>query len=151
MDFIKDFVKPSGILEGLFRDPYRKNVHARNKWRSYVTAENFQYTWDERESPHTYWVTINETKTGSIAYDQAVQNGTLITKGTLSVSGASVDANITGSTIVVITQNVKSFSLWLHPSMVGGASSVTIIVDGVQRTVQMTPTLLDALRSYERR
>jgi predicted esterase len=150
--FISSFINgQSGILTTLKRNPYRTTVHAQNKWRSYITGENLSYSWDELPSPHTYWVTINQTSPGTILYDQAVQNGTVITRDAIQLAGAKVDASIAGNVITLTTSNVTSLSLWLTPQMVGNASNVIVVVNGTSMTYQMGPNLLDAVKSYERR
>lgn len=142
----------TGWLTTKTRNPYRSRVHARDKWRSHAgTYDDTDVTWDEDPSPHTYWISINESRPGNITYDRAINDGTNITRGTMDLPGASVDASISGNTITVSTLNVASFSLWLTPAMVGNATSVTIVVDGVSQTAAIEPNLLDALRSYERR
>src|SRR5262249_34090025 len=67
--------------------------------------------------------------------------------------GSAIDAlNRGDNTIVVATQNVARFTVWLHPRMVDLEKPVTIVVNGQTRFQKMvTPSLVTALESYERR
>jgi hypothetical protein len=68
------------------------------------------------------------------------------------VTGGLVDARYDGNNVFdVTTQNVRRFSLWLHPRMVDFSKPVTVTVNGRPTTHKVAPSLLDALRSYERR
>ena len=68
------------------------------------------------------------------------------------INAGIVDAVNRGSNIFEITtENVKRFSLWLHPKMVDFSQSVEVIVNGEKNKYSATPSLFDALRSYDRR
>ena len=57
-----------------------------------------------------------------------------------------------GNNLFEITiKNVKDFSLWLHPQVVDFSKPITVNLNGNSPTRTAKPTLLDALRSYQRR
>jgi hypothetical protein len=68
------------------------------------------------------------------------------------VKAGLVDATVEdGNRIVIHTQNVRKFSVWLHPSMVDFSRPVLVSVNGQETGHTVKPTLLNALRSYQRR
>ncbi len=147
------------------RDPYEKHVIAINSWRSYDVGSNFGVTWTEDPSPDTMWVSINSVGSGTISYDYArvVGDGSCDSESAWKnwslvedkkyLNGARADAKITGpNQISITTQNVESLSVWLHPKMgMDFSKPISITLDEVTSQMTCTPSLLDALRSYERR
>ncbi len=145
-------------LEGKRRDPFCPRVVA-------LTPRGWNATVDT-ETPHHRWVSILEVGDGRIDFDQVKRTGPgpkwkepledfnkqgfeLVKK---PIGAGLVDARYQGDNrFEVATENVKKFSLWLHPKMVDFAKPVTVIVNGKQQTHQARPTFLDALRSYHRR
>jgi len=153
-----------GWVTDKVRNPYRSNVTAVNPWRSYDVDGNYGVTWTENPSPHTMWVSIKQTGTGTIPYDYAREEGTggcssladfnnwSLTQDTKNMPGGKAEANITGPNQVVITStNVTKMSLWLHPNMVNFNNPVNVTLNGVTKSFTLKASLLTALKSYERR
>ena len=143
----------------LKRNPYAKKVVVvtpRGSWHKPFIVTN--------PSPHSRWVSINQTAEGLIDYDKIVLTGDQVAETmeqfyaqgyrleTIQMPGSIVEAEIIGeNTIHVKTQNVQSLSLWLHPAMVDFSRPVTVIVDGRKKSYHVQASLVDALRSYKRR
>lgn len=54
--------------------------------------------------------------------------------------------------INVVTQNVKRFTVWLHPKMIDATQPVKLIINGKPRFAdKVSHSLATALESYERR
>ena len=140
------------------RDPFFPHVVALTPrgWRSPT----------EPPSPHNRWVTILDVADGQIEYDSVKFTGPGMRWGEpvedwhkqkyeltrTMVTGGMVDARYKGENVFdVATQNVRTFSLWLHPRMVDFSKPVVVAVNGEQETHEVVPSLLDALRSYKRR
>lgn len=154
----------TGWVTGKLRDPYRSNVTAVNPWRSYDVGSNYGVTWYENPSPNTMWVTIKQFGTGTIQYDYARTEGDggcssldafnnwAMYSDVMNLPGGKAEANITGpNQITISSTNVTKMSIWLHPKMVDFSKPVTVILDGISKTYTLKPSLLTALRSYERR
>ena len=153
-----------GWVTDKVRDPYRTNVTAVNPWRSYDVGANFGVTWTEDPSPHTMWVSIKQTGTGTIPYNWARETGNggcssatdfnnwSLTADIKNLAGGRADANITGPNQIAVTStNVTKMSLWLHPKMVNFSNPVQVTLNGVTKSYTVKPSLLAALKSYERR
>ena len=161
----KNFISgQQGWVTDKVRNPYRSNVTAVNPWRSYDTGNNFGVTWTEKPSPHTMWVSIKQTGTGTIPYDYAKETGTggcssasdfnnwSLSLTTMNMPGGKAEANITGQNQIVVTSaNVTKMSLWLHPGMVNFNNPVNVTLNGVSKSYMLNASLLTALKSYERR
>jgi hypothetical protein len=67
--------------------------------------------------------------------------------------GSAVEAsNLGDNTIEVTTQNVRRFTIWLHPKMIDVSRPVRVIVDGEMKFEdRLSPSLVTALDSYRRR
>jgi len=153
----------SGWVTNKVRDPYRNNVKAINPWRSYDVGSNFNVSWTENPSIHTSWISIYTIGTGQIMYDfakrvgdggcssQAAFNNWALLHDSLSLNGGKAEATISGNTIVVTSTNVTKMSLWLHPNMLDFNSPVQVILNGNTTSYNLSPSLLTALKSYERR
>jgi pimeloyl-ACP methyl ester carboxylesterase len=108
---------------------------------------------------HNRWLTLDEATDGDIEIDELVSNGSKdfdewrLTHRTFKRPGASIEAvNRGDNTINVTTQNVKRFTVWLHPKMIDVAKPVTVMVNGKQRfAAKVTSSLATALESYQRR
>ncbi len=108
---------------------------------------------------HNRWLTLHEVTKGEIDFDELFTNGSKdFAKWRLDhrmskQPGAAIDAvNQGNNSITVTAQNVKRFTLWLHPQMVDFAKPVTLLVNGKTRFKdKVTPSLLTALESYQRR
>ncbi len=147
------------------RDPYEKHVIAINPWRSYEVGSNFNATWREDSSPDTMWVSIKSIGSGTIAYDYAkvvgdgscdseyAFNNWSLVEDKKYLNGARADAKVTGpNQISITTKNVEHMSVWLHPKMnIDFSKPISVTLDGTTTQKTCNPSLLDALRSYERR
>jgi poly(3-hydroxybutyrate) depolymerase len=107
---------------------------------------------------HNRWLTLNGTVPGDIEYDELISSGNDFKSWRLEHRkskrpGAAIEAiNRGDNTILVTTQNVAKFTVWLHPRMIDEKKPVTIIVNGKTRfTERVKPSLATALESYERR
>ncbi len=85
-------------------------------------------------------------------YDEYRQRHKFIEKR-VEIAGGWVDVEYQGDNVFEAeTENVKRFSLWLHPAMVDFARPVTVRVNGQALSFRdLKPNLPDALRSYRRR
>ena len=125
--------------------------------------------WDaphDTPTPHHRWITIQEIGDGAIPFD-AVQRtgpgpawtesresfdkqGFKMTKR--NVRAGLVDATNHGdNSMTITTDNVIRFSVWLHPKMADFSKPLRITVNGRASAHAISPSLLTALRSYERR
>lgn len=117
-------------------------------------------------APHTRWVSILEIGEEQLSLDAVDHTGpgpqwgedlASFNKQGLALSKAQaraglVDARHLGHNVFEVqTENVTRFSRWLHPRMVDFSRPVVVVLNGVRRAYRVRPTLLDALRSYERR
>jgi pimeloyl-ACP methyl ester carboxylesterase len=108
---------------------------------------------------HNRWLTLNESASGKLEYDELVDNDAddfdswRLEHRRSKRDGASIDAvNRGDNTIVVTTRNVARFTAWLHPQMVDFTKRVTVVVNGKNRFAgKVKPSLATALESYERR
>ena len=117
------------------------------------------------QSPNNRWITILETGSGSIPIDTTETFGKMsmdetadeflkshIAVGTRRVNGGIVDAENAGNNVFVITtQNVKSFELWLNPSMADFSKPITVILNRRQILLNANESIVTALLSFERR
>ena len=101
---------------------------------------------------------MDEATSGSLQVDELRSQGDDFDEWQLlhrrpNRRGAALEAvNRGGNVIEVTTQNVARCSVWLHPKMVDVAKVVTIKVDGQTKfSGRVTPSLVTALESYERR
>ncbi len=165
-DAWENFLKgQSGWATTKVRDPYEKHVIALNPWRSYEMGSNFGVTWVEDPSPDTMWVSITGVGSGTIPYDYAKVEGLgyctseidwnnwSLVESKKYLNGARADAKISGpNQISITTNNVTHMSVWLDPKMgIDFSKPISVTLDGVTSEKSCTPSLLDALRSYERR
>jgi pimeloyl-ACP methyl ester carboxylesterase len=108
---------------------------------------------------HNRWLTLNESTKGELEFDALLSNGEedfeawQLEHHVTKRSGSAIDAKNNGdNSITVSTQNVKRFTLWLHPKMVDITKPVKVIINGKTTfTEKVTPSLATALESYERR
>ncbi len=143
----------------LKRDPYARKVVAitpRGSWHK---------TWiPTLPSPHYRWISINQIGPGTIDYDKIVLTGPEVAETMeqykqqgyklekIPMPGGMVEAELKpDNRIKVKTQNVRSFSLWLHPAMVDFSRPIRLTVDNKVRSYRVQAGLVDALRSYKRR
>lgn len=142
------------------RDPYFPHVIAMDPRGAYLGRSN-------TATPHCRWVSILETRKGTLPVSAVTRTGpgpkwketpeAFAQQGfeltTRNIAAAVVDARLVArNRFEVQTTNIKRFALWLAPEMVDFSQPVTIVLDGQVRVYRdLRPTLLDALRSYERR
>jgi predicted esterase len=140
------------------RDPFARHVVA-------ISPRGWKESTDT-PAPHRHWITIHETGDQELPFDKVVMDGPRPTRGETQeafdqqtfrledqpVKAGLVDATVEdGNRIVIHTQNVRKFSVWLHPSMVDFSRPVLVSVNGQETGHTVKPTLLNALRSYQRR
>jgi len=125
--------------------------------------------WDARydlPTPHSRWVSILEIGDKKMEFDMVERTGPYPAWGEtlenfnkqgfrltkMMVKAGLADAEYRGKNVFKVkTKNVRKFSLWLHPKMVDFAKPVVVITNGKKQLYEVKPTLLDVLRSYERR
>lgn len=134
----------------LRRDPFYPHV-------TLATPQGFAWNYLHRVR-HNRWLTLDETKPGTLEFDDLITSGEDFDDWRLehrltSSRGAMIDAINRGKNrIDITTQNVARFTIWLHPKMVDVAQPVTVSVDGAVRFAgRVKPSLKTALESYERR
>lgn len=134
----------------LRRDPFYPHI-------TLASPQGFAWNYLHRVR-HNRWLTLDETTSGTLEYDDLTTSGDDFDSWRLEHSltnhrGAMIDAINRGKNrIDVTTQNVARFTIWLHPKMVDVAQPVTVSVDGtVQFTGRVKPSLKTALESYARR
>jgi dienelactone hydrolase len=157
-----------GFAHAKRRDPFARRVVAVSPRTTYEPYINFGIPWAERPSPHTLWVTLHETGTDEIPFAHARREGAegcratggcpydewasfRLHRDTLALRAGRLVATLEDGRIDVRTDNVRSFSLWLHPRMVDLSRPVTVVVDGDERMEICSPSVVDALRAFERR
>ncbi len=147
----EDVAKFFRSAESLRRDPYYSHVALASP-----VGFHANYCFPVK---HNRWLTLDESTDGTIEYDRLLTNGSKdfdewkLRHETSRLEGSAIDAENHGdNTIVVKTQNVKRFTVWLHPKMVDIAKPVTVMVNGKTRFEgKVKPSLVTALESYERR
>jgi hypothetical protein len=117
-------------------------------------------------SPDCHWLTIRETGDSTIEFDTVERDGPApawnesredfeaqsfrIVSNTFKAG--VVDAKLTGKNRFEIeTQNIKQFSIWLHPEMIDFSQPVRVIVNGEETVHEVKPNLLSALHSFPHR
>lgn len=141
----------------LRRNPYTRHAVA-------ITPRGWKSSTDT-PSPDSRWITIHQTGDGTIDYDRIVLRGPSpsfkesiddFEKQSFELTGQPVNAGTVeatiegGNRIDVQTQNVRRFSLWLHPDMVDLSKPVHLSVNGTESSCRVRASLKDALRSYQR-
>lgn len=140
------------------RDPFARHVVA-------VSPRGWNASSDT-PTPHNRWISIQEIADGTIDFDSVQLTGPRPSFNetredfhnqsfrleTRPASAGMVDALVADDNRIVIrTENVRRFSVWLHPSMIDVSKPVHITVNGRDSEHGVTPRLLDAVRSYQRR
>ena len=137
----------------LRRDPYYPHV-------AVASPVGFRKGYYCYPATHNRWLTLGESAKGDLQYDDLVSHGSpddfthwRLEHKTVNLSGTAVEAiNRGDNRIVVTTQNVIRFTVWLHPRMADLSKSVTIVVDGHSAfSGRLHASLATALESYERR
>lgn len=150
-----EFVK---MMTTVRRDPFSTRIVA-------MTKRGWHGGRDMPLLRHNKWITIGQTTEGHIPFDRILRTGpgpswnedreSFLKQGfktvKVNVDSAQVEGINRGNNVFEITtKNVKDFSLWLHPQMVDFSKTITINVNGSTLTKTAKPSLLDALRSYQR-
>ncbi|MBS0266850.1 MAG: alpha/beta fold hydrolase [Planctomycetes bacterium] len=133
------------------RDPFAKSIA--------LASPNGFDDWFAGPVRHNRWLTLEEADSGTIEYDELITNGAeefddwRLRYRVARSDGAAIQAvNRGDNTVVVSLQNVRRFTVWLHPTMVDHQQPVTVMVNG--RTWfegKIAPSLAVALESYHRR
>ena len=156
-----------GYMVGTSRDPYPERVIAMTPRGIYesvdpLTSGDVYY---QPESLHDRWVSIENYTKGPVPVDYIIKNGTTgksesyeeclgysATRSKSTFQGARVDVrNLGNNRFKATTLHVESYSLWLHPKMVDFDRPVEVTTNGVTAEYTCKPSLLGALKSYERR
>src|SRR6185295_7433987 len=135
----------------LRRDPYAPRI-------TLASPVGFARSYCSRVK-HNRWLTLDEAADGKIEYDalradsEADFDDWELHHVKRKRDGSAIDAaNKGNNTIVVKTQNVARFTIWLHPKMVDVTKRVKITVDGKTHfNERVQPSLATALEAYERR
>lgn len=149
------------------RDPYPAMVTAMTPRGSYerIDPKTNGDPYNQAESRHDRWVSIEEYTPGPVAVDHLIKTGTIrkaetrqewedfsAVRGRDVFQGARIEAtNLGNNRIEVATQHVNSFSLWLHPRMVDFDRPIVVDTNGVASEHQLEPNLATALASFNRR
>ena len=152
---IEEFVK---MMKTVQRDPFSTRIVA-------MTKRGWHGGRDMPLLKHNKWITIGETTEGHILFDRILRTDpgpswnedreSFLKQGFKSVKVKVDSAQVEGinrgnNVFEITTKNVKDFSLWLHPQMVDFSKPITIHLNGNTLTRTTKPSLLDALRSYQR-
>ena len=112
------------------------------------------------DSPHHYWVSIDEVHFGTFELDHIEPTEstpsyctTHFRHRTIQVHGGTVDATNDGDNhFTVRTHNVDCLSLWLNPEMVDFSRPVTVKVNGeIRHKERVAPSLRTTLESFLRK
>ena len=111
------------------------------------------------------WVSIEEFSPGPVPVDHLVKTGTIRkaesyeqwldysarrARGTFRGARIEVE-NLGNNKFKATTLHVESYSLWLHPNIVDFDRPIEVTTNGVTAEYTCTPSILIALKSYERR
>ncbi|MEW6356771.1 MAG: hypothetical protein AB1696_10615 [Planctomycetota bacterium] len=112
------------------------------------------------DSPHLFWVSINETHFGTFELDhiettetQPSYCSTDFRHRRIRCEGGAVRAvNHGDNTFDVETNNVYGLTLWFHPAMVDFSTPVRVVINGEMKYNDLLkPNLATTLRSFDRR
>jgi pimeloyl-ACP methyl ester carboxylesterase len=156
-----------GYLVDKVRDPYPRRVIAmtpRGSYESFDPKTNGDL-YHQPESPHDRWVTIEKYSAGPVPVDHLIKTGTIrpaesceqwldysAKRSRSAFQGARIEIdNLGDNRFEARTTHVDSYSLWLHPEMVDFNRPIEVTTNGVTAEYTCKPSLLTALKSYERR
>jgi hypothetical protein len=170
--FIRDWLKWSNDKR---RDPFYPHVVATTPrgltpWIDYhrhktplASSQNYIDFHEISEAPHARWVTIDELDDETIIFDmvtmsecqdynEADWNNFELKLKRKHIPGGIVEAFIRDDKVIEVSvQNVRKFSLWLHPAMLD-LNNVKILLEGVEKfSGKLRPSLSTMLDSYKRR
>jgi hypothetical protein len=157
-----------GAADAMSQLPRWMEKHTRDPFAAHVVAVSRRgwKTSSDTPTPHSHWITISEIGDQTISFDAVKVNGPspsfketreafeaqTLSVGSTQVAAGLVDARIEEDNHVIVqTENVREFSIWLHPSTVDFSRPVRVSVNGTQSDHEIAASLLDALRSYQRR
>ncbi|OGV72538.1 MAG: hypothetical protein A3K18_20215 [Lentisphaerae bacterium RIFOXYA12_64_32] len=112
------------------------------------------------DSPHFFWVSIDETHFGTFELDhvettepQPSYCTTNFRHRTIRCQGGTVSAfNDGANTISIHTQNVYGLTIWLNPGMVDFDKPVRVVINGETRhDAPVQRSLITAIESFLRR
>ena len=161
------FLGREGFIVDRVRDPFARRVIAMTPRGIYeeFDPKTSGDPYRQPESPHDRWLSIDEYTPGPIEVDHLIKKGTIRKAPTLEAwrdysaergkdtyRGARIAASYSGKNhFVVETTHVRSYSLWLHPEMVDVDKPIVVQTNGRKTTHVCRPSLLTALKSFERR
>jgi len=152
---LEEFVKMTRTVK---RDPSSTRIVA-------MTKRGWRAGHQKPDMKHNKWISIGETTEGQILFDKILRTGpgpswnedreAFLEQGFETVkfrvnSGQVEGINRGDNVFEITTKNVRDFSLWLHPRMVDFSRPITVSLNGSTLTRTAKPSLLDALRSYQR-
>ena len=161
------FAGKSGFIVDRVRDPYPKRVIAMTPRGNYelLDPKTSGDPFRQAESRHDRWLSIERFTPGPVPVDHLVKKGTIrkaesyeawldysAVRGKSTFQGARIEAtNLGHNRFEVRTSHVDSYSLWLHPKMVDLARPIFVTTNGFTTEHVCEPSLLTALKSFERR
>ena len=143
-----------GWMQKRTRDPYAAHVFA----VSHGDAIVYQ--------PHNRWVSVEQLDEGKLEYDGCVlkdmrggwkqtleqfNKAHVVARKSKHSAGYVEARNLGGNRFSLETRNVKTLSLWFHPRMADLNKPIQLTIDGKAQSIEVKPSLTDALRSFERR
>lgn len=156
-----------GFIVDKVRDPYPKRVIAMTPRGNYETVDpkTSGDPFQQAESLHDRWVSIDRFTAGPIPVDHLIKRGVIrkaesheawlnysAKRSQSTFQGARLEVENLGDNRFTATAiHVDSFSLWLHPKMVDFGRPITMVTNGVTTEHSCKPSLLTALKSFERR
>ena len=150
------------------RDPYPKKVIAMTPRGNYevIDPKTSGDPFRQAESLHDHWVSIEKYTAGPVPVDHLIKEGMIkkaktkeewlnysAKRSKSTFQGARIEVeNLGGNHFAAKTMHVDSYSLWLHPKMgVDFNQPIKVTTNGVIAEYTCKPSLLTALRSYDRR
>ncbi|MBT7161466.1 MAG: hypothetical protein HN904_01740 [Victivallales bacterium] len=116
--------------------------------------------------PHNRWVSVEQLDEGKLEYDGCVlkdmrggwkqtleqfNKAHVVARKSKHSAGYVEARNLGGNRFSLETRNVKTLSLWFHPRMADLNKPIQLTIDGKAQSIEVKPSLTDALRSFERR
>jgi len=161
------FSGKTGFMVDKVRDPYPKRVIAMTPRGIYemVDPKTSGDPFRQAESLHDRWVSIEKYTAGPVLVDHLIKEGTIrkaktreewldysATRSKGTFQGARIEIeNLGANRFTAKTMHVDSYSIWLHPKMVDFNRPIKVTTNGVTAEYTCKPSLLTALRSYDRR
>ena len=116
-------------------------------------------------SPHDRWVSIEKHTPGPVPVDSLIKKGQIRTadsreawlnysaeRSKSAFQGARIEIrNLGDNRFKATTAHIDSYSLWLHPKMADLTRPIVVTTDGVTTKHTLKPSLLTALKGFERK